>query len=164
MNTNTATEDRLNLELKRFYFGETFTIGKLFIDSKFHCYILEDVDRGMDYLMPLPELQKRKVHSKTAIPTGVYQIVITYSPRFKKYLPLLLNVPAYVGIRIHPGNDSTHTDGCLLPGTWTMDTPNKVLNSRSTFASLLRILKLEEKRKKIVISITRERSDIPDKV
>lgn len=104
------------ITLIRKYFNEHSTIGELFIDNKFFCHVLEDQDRGLDSSMPLEELKKLKVKSQTAIPTGKYEIIINYSPRFKQEMPLLLNVPAYSGIRIHVGNKDTDTDGCLLTG------------------------------------------------
>lgn len=80
------------------------TIGLLLIENVFECYILEDAVRLV------------KIPGKTAIPAGTYEIVITLSARFGIPLPLLLNVPNYEGIRIHSGNTSADTEGCLLPG------------------------------------------------
>lgn len=84
--------------------GET-TVGELFIDNEFICYTIEDVVRD------------KKVYGKTAIPSGIYKVVVTMSNRFKKMLPLLLNVPGYEGIRIHTGNTHANTEGCILPAT-----------------------------------------------
>lgn len=84
--------------------GET-TVGELYVDSKFVCYTVEDAVRD------------DKVYGRTAIPAGTYKVTVTYSPRFKKMLPLLLNVPGYEGVRIHSGNSAKDTEGCILPVT-----------------------------------------------
>ena len=145
----------MNLELIRKHFTPTSTIGELFIDGKFFCHTLEDVDRGLTHADP--SRNSLKVKGKTAIPTGMYIVSNTFSPRFKKYLPLLLNVPAFAGIRIHPGNTAEHTDGCILVGKYTEK--NKITSSKTTFESLHAILKKAEKTQKITINITREKDD-----
>lgn len=94
----------MKLKLVRTDLTENSTIGELYIDGQFECYILEDTVRN------------EKIAGKTAIPYGTYDVAITYSPRFTRYLPLLLNVPNYSGIRIHKGNYPKDTEGCLLPG------------------------------------------------
>jgi hypothetical protein len=78
--------------LKRIKEINNATIGELYKDDKFVCYTLEDKTR--------PE----KIKHETAIPAGDYSIIVNQSPRFKKRLPLLLNVPNFTGIRIHAGN------------------------------------------------------------
>lgn len=93
------------------------TIGSLTHNGRHICFILEDFDRGLHSSMPLAVIQRNKVYGKTCIPTGRYQVVFTWSPRFRRHMPLLLNVPGYVGIRIHAGNSAADTEGCLLPGT-----------------------------------------------
>lgn len=118
----------MKLRLERAWKKETYTIGKLYVDRKYFCEVIEDKDRNLSQNMPLEELKKKKVYGKTAIPTGTYSIIMTYSPKFKKRLPLLLSVPAFEGIRIHAGNTAKDSLGCILPGE------NKqkamVLNSR----------------------------------
>jgi hypothetical protein len=89
--------------------------------------------------MSLAELKEVKEYGRTAIPTGRYPIAYTYSPRFKKHLPLLLQVPAFEGIRIHAGNTHRDTSGCLLLGK--NKAVGKVLDSRKTMDEFLRILK-----------------------
>lgn len=54
---------------------------------------------------------------KGPIPNGVYKIAMTWSPRFDKMMPEVLNVPGFEGIRIHPGNTDADTEGCILLGT-----------------------------------------------
>lgn len=100
----------MELILNREKFTEKSTIGRLTVDDKYICHILEDTDRGLE------NNPGRKVYGKSAIPRGRYRIVATMSNRFKKVLPLLKDVPGFEGIRIHPGNKPEDTDGCLLPG------------------------------------------------
>ena len=78
-----------------------------------------------DYFCNTLEPPVREVKTKSrggitqkpfAIPEGRYPVVITYSPKFKKWLPLLLNVPQFSGIRIHAGNTPKDTAGCILVG------------------------------------------------
>lgn len=82
-------------------------------------YTCEDVDRGLD--ASRPETLAAKVHGKTAIPTGVYRLAVTRSTRFGRDLPILLAVPAYRGVRIHPGNTEADTEGCILVGSARTD-------------------------------------------
>jgi hypothetical protein len=96
----------MKLKLNRKWFTEKSTCGILYVNDKFFCYTLEDVVR------PAGE----KVNGKTAIPWGTYQVVVTFSNHFQKPLPLLINVPNFVGVRIHAGNNSEATEGCVLVG------------------------------------------------
>lgn len=111
----------MQLTLKRTDFTDTSTIGELSIDGIFECYILEDTDRGLKETMSLADSIKIKKKGITAIPYGTYKIVVTKSERFSKmkgkavYLPILLNIPNYEGVRIHIGNKPEDTEGCLLP-------------------------------------------------
>lgn len=94
------------IEVKRFEFKDTYTVGKMYIDNIYECYTLEDVVRT-----------GAKVNGQTAIPTGTYNLIINHSNRFNRDLPLLENVPNFTGVRIHSGNTSADTDGCILLGT-----------------------------------------------
>lgn len=122
------------LVLKRRPSGAQATIGDLFVDGIWECVILEDVVRG------------KKVYGETAIPAGTYSIVLTMSPRFKRVLPLLLNVPGFEGIRIHTGNRASDTEGCLLPGR-TNPTPDSVGESKLAFDALMTKLQAAVKAK-----------------
>ena len=133
----------MKLELIRDTFTEQATTGRLLIDGKFQCFILEDVVR--------PD-GAPKVHGKTAIPYGTYGVVITMSARFKRLLPLLVNVPNFAGIRIHPGNTSADTEGCLLPGETRG--PNAVYSSRVAFGKLFKCL--QQAKGGITIEIKKE--------
>lgn len=140
------------LQLPRQFRYPTHTISPLSINGTFIAWILEDTDRGLRQDMTLKQIQKIKVKGKTSIPTGRYRIVISYSPRFKRYLPEILNVPGYEGIRIHAGNTAADTDGCLLPGT--EKTNNSVLYSRTAFNIILNQLTFVERTEEIWIDIS----------
>lgn len=128
----------MKLLLKRIAKRDTYTIGKLYIDGVYFCDTLEDKDRGLTRSMTTSELSQKKVPSKTSIPTGEYQVTITYSNRFKQQMPLLNNVPGFSGIRIHSGNTAQDTDGCILVGK--NKSVGKVLESRKTYQELYKIL------------------------
>ena len=107
----------MELQLKREIFTDESTIGTLTIDGKFECYILEDKDRGINNTLTLEQIMRVKVYGKTAIPYGRYEVDWTMSARFKKMMPILLNVIGWSGIRIHSGNSEIDSLGCLLCGT-----------------------------------------------
>jgi len=107
----------MELQLKREIFTEQSTIGTLTINGEFECFILEDKDRGLSDALSLEQILKVKVYGKTCIPYGRYEIDWTMSARFKKMMPILLNVKGYSGIRIHKGNTEIDSLGCLLCGT-----------------------------------------------
>jgi hypothetical protein len=88
------------------------TIGTLAVDGRPLCFTLEDEVREVEG-QPVDEW---KIHGETAIPRGTYPVQITYSPHFARDLPLLVGVPGYDGVRIHPGNTAADTEGCLLVG------------------------------------------------
>lgn len=140
------------LKLVRTTYTSTTTLGKLYVNDKFNCWTLEDIDRGLLSSTPIKQIQKAKVRSLTAIPKGKYEIIINYSPRFKRQLPLLLNVPGFTGIRIHPGNTAEHTDGCILVGEYLND--NYIKNSTTTFNKLFTLLQNTSKKEKIFIDVT----------
>lgn len=129
----------MELLLKRIFRGDKYTIGHLYIDGNYYCDVLEDVDRELSNDMSEEEIKKIKVYGKTAIPTGRYKIEVTYSPKFKRYLPILLNVRGFSGIRIHSGNTAEDTLGCLLVGF--NKEKGKVLNSRVTSDKLTALLR-----------------------
>lgn len=140
----------MELLLERKYLGDTYTIGHLYIDGQFFCNILEDKVRDLNKDGDLNDVGETKVYGETAIPYGRYKIIITYSQRFKRDLPLLVDVPHFSGIRIHPGNKSIHTHGCLLPGVNTEK--GKVTSSKATFERLYKLM-LESKQKEWYITI-----------
>jgi len=142
----------MNLKLIRTTKTPDSTIGELYINDTFECFILEDTDRGLNQSMTIEEIKEKKVYAKTAIPSGKYEIAITFSNRFQKYLPLIINVKGYEGIRIHPGNTAADSEGCLLPGEFRNH--NQVTNSKKAFGKLFDKLKAVEKKEKITIEIS----------
>lgn len=118
----------MNIRLHRRWLKKGYSIGILYVDGQRICETLEDADRGLKEYMSLEEIKSRKVKGDTAIPVGSYKVTWTYSPRFKKMLPMLNNVPGYEGIRIHSGNRAKDTEGCILCGKNTE--PGVVTNSR----------------------------------
>ena len=105
----------IKLLLKRIAQKPGYTIGKLFVDSEYFCDTLEDTDR-LDEGMSLDEIKKLKQPGQTAIPEGTYKVIVNVSPKFKRLLPRLLNVPGYDGVLIHRGNTAKDTAGCILVG------------------------------------------------
>ncbi len=109
----------MNLILKRIHYGDTFTVGQLYEETKYGlspiCYTLEDKFRQIEGV----PVKDWKVQNETAIPRGTYKVSITFSNRFQSKLPLLADVDGYSGVRIHSGNSSANTEGCILVGmTW----------------------------------------------
>ena len=120
----------MELRLKRIAKRDAYTIGRLYIDEKYFCDTLEDRVRDLS--------KEPKIKGQTAIPTGRYRIYLTYSPRFKRILPLLDNVPQFSGVRIHRGNTAKDTEGCILVG-YNREV-GKVLDSAATEQRLMAIL------------------------
>ena len=141
----------MELELKRSVKTNKSTIGELTVNGVFECFILEDKDRGLRKDMPISELIVMKIKTRTAIPTGRYEIVVSFSDKFQKMLPLLLDVPAFAGIRIHPGNTDANTEGCLLPGK--TKSPDMIGSSRVAFTALFDKIKGALQREKIFITV-----------
>lgn len=140
----------MKLDLHRIAFKDTYTIGKLFRDGIFECDTLEDKNRDLNKDGDLTDTGEVKVYGKTCIPFGIYKVILNYSNRFKRIMPLLLDVPNFEGIRIHSGNTEANTSGCILVGQ------NKVvgqlINSRVTFNLLF--TKLQKTKGEIEIEIT----------
>ena len=136
----------MNLILKRNIFSDKSTIGELSIDDKFYCYTLEDIDRDIE-----KKGCQAKIQNETAIPRGTYEIVINYSERFQRTMPLLLNVPCFGGIRIHVGNFPKDTDGCILLGK--DKGIDQILNSKIIVEPFYKILFNTIKKEKIFIQI-----------
>lgn len=132
----------MKLTVKRIFNNDKYSIGRLFIDGVYECDTLEDPVRDLNKDGDSNDAGEGKIWGNTAIPYGTYKVSITYSNRFKRELPLLLNVPHFEGIRIHPGNDAVDTHGCILVGKNTEK--GKVTQSKITFDKLFSKLKKAE--------------------
>jgi hypothetical protein len=115
----------MQIRVIREHFTPGCTIGRLLIDGDFECFTLED------------GIRTTKVVGATAIPVGRYPVTVTHSPRFKRRLPLLGNVPKFSGIRIHAGNSAVDTAGCILVGQTRNDASQRIGASRLAFEALL---------------------------
>lgn len=146
----------MELSAHRQWLTDLTSISELLLDGKPFkrpLYILEDTDRGLHSSMRLSQIKAIKVAGRTAIPTGRYQILLTWSPKYQRIMPLLNEVPGYAGIRIHSGNFHQDTEGCLLPGL----TKGKdyVGSSRDAIKILDALFtKAEFKKEEIFITIT----------
>ena len=106
----------LEYKLCRIFHNETYTIGKLYKNGVYITDTIEDVVRDI------------KIQDKTAIPVGKYKVIVNQSNRFKRLLPLLIDVPGFDGIRIHNGINETSTSGCIIVGENKIK--GQVINSR----------------------------------
>jgi hypothetical protein len=129
----------MELQLKRTDFFENSTIGELSVNGELECYTLEDKVRPV------------KIKGKTAIPAGRYEVIINYSQRFNRPLPLFLNVPNFEGVRIHSGNTAADTEGCILVGMTKEE--EFIGQSKVAFERLFPKLKAASDTEKIFIDI-----------
>ena len=111
----------MELILERIAKRRTYTIGRLYIQRRVNDEYLAGTadDYFCDTLEPTwrdYEHGAYKVKGRSAIPEGRYAVVISCSPKFKQWLPILLGVPKFDGIRIHAGNTAEDTEGCILVG------------------------------------------------
>lgn len=134
----------MELLLKRRFLGETYTIGSLFVNGKYFCDTLEDKTRDLNKNGVFDGNEKKVMH-QTSIPYGVYQVVVKLSPRFKRNLPRLLNVPEFDGILIHRGNTDADTSGCIIVGENKVK--GKVINSTGYEVKLTEMLTAAQNRK-----------------
>lgn len=129
----------MKLLLKRKYKAATYTIGDLFVDGRFFCHTIEDAVRALPDRCPDTPAGRscrcrEKVYARTAIPVGKYKVTMAYSPRFKRVLPYLHDVPHFLGILIHSGNTEEDSAGCIIVGKNTVK--GKVTESRKTSDAL----------------------------
>lgn len=129
---------------RKFYF-EDRTIGIMtFNFTQF--YTLEDKDRGL-------EKGGQKIPKKTAIPKGTYKLTISWSNRFHNYMPHILDVPQFTGIRIHAGNRPEDTEGCILIGKKYDERFQEIRESRGAFREFMKLLREALKTQEVWLKI-----------
>ena len=133
----------MELLLERTEKTKTYTAGRLYVVNElgkaYFCDTLEPSLHPTNHLHP------------KAIPAGRYDVAVTWSPKFRRWLPLLLKVPYRSGIRIHAGNNPDDSSGCILLGRALL--PGHVYNSRSTLEKLMQRLKERPEGEAIHITI-----------
>ena len=132
----------MNILLDRKYLKENYTIGKLHINDVYFCDTLEDKVVDVDKSGKIDNGEV-KIYGQTAIPYGKYKVVLSYSPKFGRIMPRILDVPGFNGILIHIGNTIKDTDGCILVGR--NKTVGMVNESTITFNELFRQMEVAEK-------------------
>lgn len=162
------------LQLRK-YFSDTTTISEVYLETidpaNLVCYHLEDRDRELHDYMSVEEIKVKKVAGQTAIPYGQYEIVINRSERFSKkasekagkpvdvFMPQLLNVKGFEGVRIHTGNKAEHTEGCQLTGSKFVDTDpqhpgyEQVADSQKAYDKIFGLIQDGLKKGKVFIEI-----------
>ena len=124
----------MEMTLKRVDTGATFTLGDLYVDGNLFCNSIEDIERVLNS-------KEDKVPGETAIPKGRYRVVLTYSNKFKRMLPLLKDVPFFTGIRMHRGYTEKDSAGCIVVGERRKAHDGHVYNSTKTESKLVDILR-----------------------
>ena len=128
---------KLDMKLVREQFKDTQTVGKLYLNGVYFCDTLEDKNRDLNKNGIFDGTEK-KVYSETCIPFGQYKVIINQSPRFKRLMPRLLNVPHFDGILIHNGGTEKNSAGCILVGSYD---GQKLVRSKEMFNKLFEIMK-----------------------
>ena len=155
----------MEVRVRRIALKDTYTIGKMYIDGKYVCDVLEDKVRDLNK-NGVFDNDETKIVGKTAIPYGTYEITMDvkstkfsdfeqypWAKEYDGYLPRLTNVPLFVGVLLHVGNSDVDSSGCLLVGENKV--VGKVINSTITFRRLMHeyFLPAKNRGEKIYITI-----------
>jgi Family of unknown function (DUF5675) len=136
------------LEVRRTIKTPEATIGTFWINGIQKYWTCEDVVREVAG----EPVEQWKIAGKTAIPVGTYPVVISWSNRFQRDMPEIKDVPGFLGIRIHCGNTSADTEGCILIGAGHIN--GSIINSRLAMDDFMpQLTKAWQNKEKITISI-----------
>jgi len=131
----------MKLQVKRVFLGETYTIGRMYIDYEtglgwqYFCDTLEDKVRDLNKDGDLQDPGEAKVYGQTAIPYGTYTIIITKHVKWGIDVPYLTDVKEFTGVLIHMGATAANTEGCILVGFNTIK--GQLTDSNNTFKKLM---------------------------
>lgn len=129
----------MELSILRTEFYDHCTLGELSVDGRFIGHTLEGAIKSKDSL-GLAKIQ--------AIPTGRYELTVSYSNRFKEKLPLLSNVPYFSNVRLYCESNAIDTNGCILVGYQKHS--NMVFKNKEAMKDLLEIIELELNKNNLV--------------
>lgn len=127
----------MKLRVERRFKGDAYTVGTLYVDGARFCDTLEDRVRDLAG-------GEAKVPGETAIPEGVYKVIVNRSPKFGRDLPRLLDVPMFEGVLIHRGNTAEDSAGCILVGE--NKEAGKVVNSTPYEEKIVALCKAAQSR------------------
>ena len=126
--------------------GSPCCLGRLSLDGTVLCDTLEPPSHGLTSATVPRTIRAIKRLGRSAIPTGVYRLILGYSPRFSPrpfykscgggLVPRLLNVSGFEGVLIHCGNTVVDTCGCILVGRRA--DASTLVESQKTFSRLMR--------------------------
>lgn len=129
---------------------KALTPGLLFFHERHLCDTLEDIVRDRNADGDLDDEDEGKIYGETAIPYGIYELKATWSPKFKKIVTLICDVPHFTGIRIHWGRTIKQSEGCLLVGEMCGDELN---NTGMTNKVMLMVNEIQLRGEKVYLEI-----------
>ena len=123
-------------------------MGELWVNDVFFCHTIEDKVRAKAGLWN----KLKKVYAQTAIPYGVYPVMVTWSNRFKRPLTGVFAVPDFEGIRIHNGSTEKSSAGCIIV-SHHVDGPGKLVNDKAAMNQLCILIEDAQKKEKVTLEI-----------
>lgn len=130
--------------LERLYPKPDYTIGRLSVRNNYICDTLEDSVRDLNKDGDLDDPGEGKIPEKTAIPYGLYELELSYSPKFRREMPLIKGVKHFTGIRIHGTKKgkvftNLNTHGCV--GVGRNKVPGGLIDSFETEQRITSIMR-----------------------